>query len=425
MRSARAPVRARDAAAGRRSLRPSIERGEALARATARPRRLPAPAPVPRRCRAATLLVPARRWRSLAPREPGSHTALARGDPRRRRRPRPRSGDLRRGAMHAARAVAGLAPIAARASLTCSRDPRRTRVAAGACPLGRRARGRAPDASVDDVRDQLHSTARARRAARSRGPRHRGWRLGGRRYCPTATARRGRPSRARAPSARRPSRPGRGWRPGPARARRPRSRRTARRHGRAGRAPPARRRRTRSASAPRPGRAQPAPAEPASRTARRRRGGRRRARNAGCADESVRRPNPVSTSGRGEPLRGRGGRRRSSAPAHSSQPSCEPAPGTGEPSASIAIALAARPRGDRARAARAARAAQSPAGSSRASASSAATAAAWQSASASGARGVAAVRRARCPAPSGWLLDRRDRVAPALLGEAAGARRGP
>ena len=180
---------------------------------------------------------------------------------------------------------------------------------------------------------------------------------------------RGRPSRAPAPSARRPSRPGRGWRPGPARAPRPPRPRTAPAPGRAGRA----RRARRSAPAPprRPGPGRAArPSRATSRTARRRRGGRRGPERGMAGGE---RAQPV----RGEHVRpasrsaAAAAASRSSAPAHSSQPSCDPAPGTGVPSASIAIGHS-RPPGANAAVTRArsaaARASQPPAGSSRASA---------------------------------------------------------
>ena len=142
---------------------------------------------------------------------------------------------------------------------------------------------------------------------------------------------RARPSRARAPSGRRPSRPGRGSRPGsaasaPAAVDRVELRRQAEpvervEHAGAhalGRIERGRRR------AARPSRAR-------SRTARRRRGdrragGRRGARTRACAARSR-----VSTSGCARRSAAAAAASPSSAPAHSSQPSCEPAPGDDGP----------------------------------------------------------------------------------------------
>ena len=143
----------------------------------------------------------------------------------------------------------------------------------------------------------------------------------------------GRPSRARTPSGRRRSRPGRGWRRGPAQLA------VGADDVQLGRpAQPVQRRQYAGADAlglgVAAGAAQAAPAEPAVE------------RPDGAAVVGVR---PECGMRRGEraqaerrqhvrlhePRGSRGPASSSSAPAHSSQPSCEPAPGTGVPSASI------------------------------------------------------------------------------------------
>ena len=140
------------------------------------------------------------------------------------------------------------------------------------------------------------------------------------------------------------------------------------------------------------------------------------ARNAGCAEESVRRPNPVSTSGRASRSAAATAACPSSAPAHSSQPSCDPAPATGDPSASSAI-----PSGPHAATARAQRG-----GARRPVAGRIEPGERVERRDGDGLAVGVGERRARRAAVRahdaralGVVLDRRHRVAPALLRQAA------
>ena len=233
-------------------------------------------------------------------------------------------------------------------------------------------------------------------------------------------ARRGRPSPARAPSARRRSRPARGWRPATGRSRpgavdgvelrREPERVERRQHARAdplGRLGPAR--------GPQPAPAEPAVERPDAAAVVGVAGGTPGARRRACAARAR-----VSTSGRGEPLgRGRRGRpARARPPTAASRAASRPrAPAVPSPSSAIDLR---RPRRRAARGARPRGSSQPPPASSRASASSAATATAWESASASGGSG-AEPSLADDPRAVRVALDGRDRVAPALLREPAGA----